>query len=72
MMLLLVNRICQSVISPERNYSVMLIPNTPVVRKLKTTQAYTTLLVRNIFSSHPNLLAVPNRFPVAAFSLTPY
>jgi hypothetical protein len=51
---------------------VMLIPNTPVVRKLKTTQAHTTLFVRNIFSSDPNLLAVPNHFPVAAFSLIPY
>lgn len=38
LILLLAKQICQSNISHERNCSVMLIPNTPVVRKLKTTQ----------------------------------
>jgi hypothetical protein len=39
-MLLLANQICQINIGHERNCSVMPIPNTPVVKKLKTTQAH--------------------------------
>ena len=72
LLLLLAIQICQSNMSHERNCSVMLISNTPVVRTLKTTQGHTTLFVRNIFSSDSNLLAVLNHFPVRTFSLIPY
>ena len=72
LILLLAKQICQSNISHERNWSVMLIPNTPAVRKLKTTQAHTTLSTRSILSSDPNPLLVPDHFPVAAVSLISY
>jgi hypothetical protein len=48
---------------PAKASGVMLTPNTPVVRKLKTTSAHRTLLVRNIFSSDPNLLVVGRNSP---------